>query len=611
MDERTRDIGGSRPDRGNRRVSYRQLLKGYHAIIFTVQDYPDPAIPNLRTPANDGRNLANLLVSHCGFPAENVALCCESETTWDGLDDRLRSFISSLSHDDSLLIYFAGHGEADSATRESYWLPHDAQKNNRRTWYSHDRLHNTIAELKARHVAVVSDSCFSGRLLRSAAEFETGTDSKSWLTDSVRRRSRTVLTSGGDHPVSDEGAAGLSIFNLKFTEFIRTTSARAFTLGQLAHSIQPEINNQTVCFGPLRDEAHDNGQFVLFRTIESSPASEAREAVKSRVNIQTTMEGKSDASARSDTPSKSKVLTLRIIFPIVFAISLSVSFAAFVYFSLFVPPALVEKQVLSIEQPREKTELNTALTFMQWSIRELETNIKDYTAIVTSTINVEGKEETEVSSWKVRHQHNTAFGEVPEAIYIKWLSPKKKNGLETVWIEKSNDNKLAFHFLGLSNIATLQIEPDRYREMQNLKLPVTESVLKHLAQRANSVCIRAEQVDDCDVSIEKGILIDDSECTQFQLKHHDKTENSPFSVESIFFSDELRIPVAYEAFSWPKNHDEKPALAERYIFSEIKLNIGLSNTEFSPKNPEYDFPQQGADKFRLSNEAQSQVKDQK
>ena len=269
----TRDIGGNQPNRGNRRVSYRQLLKGYHAIIFTVQDYPDPAIPNLRTPANDGRNLADLLVSHCGFPADNVVLCRESDVTWDRLDDRLRGFISNLSHDDSLLIYFAGHGEADSATRESYWLPHDAQKDNRRTWYSHDRLHRTIAEIKARHIAVVSDSCFSGRLLRSASEIKNDSD-EVWIKDAVQSRSRMALTSGGDHPASDEGAAGLSIFNLNLTEVIRTSERRVFTLGQVAYSIQSMIPNQRVCYGPLPDIAHKNGEFVLFRTDEPGVSTE-------------------------------------------------------------------------------------------------------------------------------------------------------------------------------------------------------------------------------------------------------------------------------------------------------------------------------------------------
>ena len=265
MSERKRDVG-ARSNPGKQRVSYRKLLEGYHAIIFVIQDYPDPAIPNLRTPLNDGRNLADLLVSHCGFSPAKIDVCAGSDATWDGIDERLRGRISRLAHDDSLFVYFAGHGEADETTRESYWLPHDAQKNNRRTWYSHDRLYRTIAEYKARHVAVVSDSCFSGRLLRSASEIEQGTKDKKWLTDAVKRRSRMALTSGGDHPVSDEGAAGLSIFNLKFTEFIRTTDKKAFSLGQLAYAIQTQIPNQRVCYGPLPDEAHDQGELVLFRT---------------------------------------------------------------------------------------------------------------------------------------------------------------------------------------------------------------------------------------------------------------------------------------------------------------------------------------------------------
>lgn len=268
MNEQQRDIGIN-PDSVLIDLDYRQLLTGYHALIFSVENYLDPVIPQLHSPINDGRNLAEILVRHCGFPKNNVLLFSDSEVTWERLDEHLRQLITRLTHDDSLLIYFAGHGEADSDTRESYWLPHDANKNSRRTWYSHDRLYRKIAELKARHVAVVSDSCFSGRLLRSASEIGAMPNGKKWLTDALRRRSRMALTSGGDHPVSDEGPAGLSIFNSKLTKFIRTTNKKAFSLGQLAYSIQSEIPSQRVCYGPLPDEAHDNGDFVLFRMEEN------------------------------------------------------------------------------------------------------------------------------------------------------------------------------------------------------------------------------------------------------------------------------------------------------------------------------------------------------
>ena len=263
MKERNRDIGTSKP---NSNKTERIRFDRYHALIISIEEYVDPAIPNLKTPKNDGRTFGELLINRCGFLQSNVKWISKSKNaTWERIDQLLRRHIDTLSNKDSLIIYFAGHGEADEKTQASYWLPSDAIRSRKNTWFKHSDLRDIIKEIKARHVTVISDSCFAGRIFRSGSDLPEPLVGTAWIKDSMIHCSRMALTSGDDHPVSDEGAAGQSVFSLRLTDFIRTGKEQAFTLGDAARAIRARIHDQRVCYGRLPDIAHDNGELVLFR----------------------------------------------------------------------------------------------------------------------------------------------------------------------------------------------------------------------------------------------------------------------------------------------------------------------------------------------------------
>src|SRR5262249_43351894 len=61
---------------------------------------------------------------------------------------------------------------------------------------------DTLRGLKAKHVLVVADSCYSGTLTRSIGVQALDNADAAAL---ARTRARTVMTSGGQEPVSDVG----------------------------------------------------------------------------------------------------------------------------------------------------------------------------------------------------------------------------------------------------------------------------------------------------------------------------------------------------------------------------------------------------------------------
>lgn len=64
---------------------------------------------------------------------------------------------------DGVFVYFSGHGAPAANTDEAYLVPFDADPANiMRTGYALKRRYAQLAELPAKWVVVVLDSCFSG-----------------------------------------------------------------------------------------------------------------------------------------------------------------------------------------------------------------------------------------------------------------------------------------------------------------------------------------------------------------------------------------------------------------------------------------------------------------
>ncbi|MEC8305160.1 MAG: DUF1571 domain-containing protein, partial [Planctomycetota bacterium] len=63
-----------------------------------------------------------------------------------------------------------------------------------------------------------------------------------------------------------------------------------------------------------------------------------------------------------------------------------------------------------------------------------------------------------------------------------------------------------------------------------------------------------------------------------------------FHIAKVHIDNELRIPIRYAAYSWPRRPGGNPVLEEEYTYKNVKLNVKLSDEDFNPDNPGYKFP---------------------
>lgn len=228
----------------------------YHALIIGNNAYRH--LPRLATAVNDARGLADLLQTDYGFKVTLLTNATRQQMI-DALDQMRRT----LTEQDNLLIYYAGHGWLDVEADRGFWLPVDAEENRRAGWLSNSDITDTVRSTKAKHVLVVADSCYAGTLTRGISP---RLDNPA-VARLAQKRARTALVSGGLEPVADTGEGGHSVFANAFLDALRGNRG-VIDMGQLSSTVRYQVMlgaQQTPQYGDIRQTGHEGGDFLFVR----------------------------------------------------------------------------------------------------------------------------------------------------------------------------------------------------------------------------------------------------------------------------------------------------------------------------------------------------------
>ena len=240
----------------------------YHALVIGNNSYQN--LTDLNTAVGDAEAVAALLSERYGFSVETLI----DATRYD-IVTALVAMRATLTEKDNLLIYYAGHGFLDVDSDEGYWLPIDAERDNSANWVSNATITAQLRAMRAKHVMLVADSCYSGRITRSVdVTLRTGTERTAWIARMAQRRSRTALTSGGLEPVLDAGGGEHSVFAQAFLEALRATTGVLDGASLFNAVKEPVVVNadQTPEYSDVRKAGHGGGDFLFVPVSLGAPA---------------------------------------------------------------------------------------------------------------------------------------------------------------------------------------------------------------------------------------------------------------------------------------------------------------------------------------------------
>lgn len=202
------------------KISYKDIDFGkYYALIIGNQNYDN--IDDLTTPHSDSLRAKALLEQKYGF---DVTVLLDADNA--NIMRAINELNEKLTDKDNLLIFYAGHGSRirTGDYEAGYWLPVNAAAPPDDTfWVSNEFVTRHLARLKAKRVIVVADSCYAG-LLSDAPGYLFMGDDADYGIDYIRyklpKRSRLLISSGGDAPVLDNFGRGHSIFARAFIDVL-------------------------------------------------------------------------------------------------------------------------------------------------------------------------------------------------------------------------------------------------------------------------------------------------------------------------------------------------------------------------------------------------------
>lgn len=173
----------------------------HFALIIGINKYQN--LNNLEYAVNDAKSIKKVLIDKYNYKEENIKMLIDKDATKDNIMNSFYEIAQNTCNDDSVLIFYAGHGINYQAglKDKGYLVPYNGTEQNLNTLISLNTIMDESELFRAKHIFYIMDACYSGLALQRAS-----IGSKRFLKDMLRRQGRQILTAGkSDQTVKDAG----------------------------------------------------------------------------------------------------------------------------------------------------------------------------------------------------------------------------------------------------------------------------------------------------------------------------------------------------------------------------------------------------------------------
>lgn len=225
------------------------VYTGSHALIVGINRYPKLSKDKqLAHAVDDATAMAKVLIDSYGFKKSEVRLLTDGDATLANLRAALADLANPaiVRPDDRVLVYFAGHGQGvrgPNGDDLGFLIPTDGKidldspkfDDYAKTCLPMQEVWDKLDPSPAKHVAVIADACFSGRLAKSRGASDYA------MSAFLTMPARQLLAAGGKGQSTWElPEYGHGVFTYTLLQELqkRSTAGNSlFTLAELYGSI--------------------------------------------------------------------------------------------------------------------------------------------------------------------------------------------------------------------------------------------------------------------------------------------------------------------------------------------------------------------------------------
>jgi hypothetical protein len=218
----------------------------------------------------------------------------------------------------------------------------------------------------------------------------------------------------------------------------------------------------------------------------------------------------------------------------------------------------------------------------------IRSNVRDYTCRLIKRERINGELQAyQFANLKVRNeQRRDGQLEKPMAVFMQFLAPARIKDRRVLYIDGQNNGEVMVHKGGsLLKHLKLSIDPHGRAARRESNYPITDvglgKLVDRLIQRANDDIERDPKGENTKVLYFRNAKIGDRKCTHIRVVHPEQSNEMEFHIASLYVDDELHVPTRLVVYGWPEREGAEPPLNEEYTYANLRLNVGLSDAEFS------------------------------
>ena len=226
------------------------------------------------------------------------------------------------------------------------------------------------------------------------------------------------------------------------------------------------------------------------------------------------------------------------------------------------------KTVFDLTQKQGEHPLAPVLRVLKTTEDFIDRDIHDYSCTLVKQERVDGElGEMQHILLKVMHQ--------PFSVYMSFLKPYA--GREVVYVDGQNSGKLIVLEAGMKRmLGKMTLDPQGSLAMSGQKHPITDVGFRNLCTKLGKMWEGETKFAECEVTSDPNTHISNRSTTMIQVVHPVARQDFRFHVARLFLDNELKVPIHFDAYTWPDQAGGEPPLEERYTYTNLKLNNGYT-----------------------------------
>ena len=237
-------------------------------------------------------------------------------------------------------------------------------------------------------------------------------------------------------------------------------------------------------------------------------------------------------------------------------------------------------QTAAVTETPTEHPLLPAIRLGQGSLTKLQ-SIGDYEATFIKQERIGGQ--------IIKQEMQIRLREQPFSVYLLFRGDAA--GREILFVQGKNNNQMQAHegsgFKSL--IGTVSLSTDSVEAMQENHYPITMIGMRKMLEVVLDQWQDETRYGEVDVKFYPDAKLGGRSCKVIESTHPQQRRQFKFHKTRLFIDAETKLPLRVEQYGFPASPGEKAPLEEEYTYSQIRVDVGLSDRDFSTQNDRYHF----------------------